>query len=191
MKRYIDLFKQQNTQNTTVQLLNKVKKAGIIMLGLFVVALLIEGVIYAFFMFQISKKEAVIKRYNTFIIQNQVLDSKINYFAFKYGILKQSLTQDADIPYYTGLLNTFIYEADFPVTISALSIDNQQLVKFTLDFNTYADAVDFMSHIESHKLPDYFESLKLKEFTITGESQEQYTLEFEGIFKKVTYAVQS
>lgn len=191
MKRYIDLFTQQTTQNEYVLYLGKAKKVGIILFFVLFGITILEAGVYFFLIRQIAEKESVTKRYNSFIIQNQVFDSKINYFAFKYGLLKQYLLQDADVTFYYGLLRTFLSETNSSAKIADFSLNNEQFVQFSLSFTTYDQAVDFMSQIESEKLPDYFDSLKLKEFTISSKETDAYILQFEGTFKKVTNAAKT
>ena len=188
MKRYIDLFTQQIKQNKYVLYLNKAKRLGTYLLYGLAALIVLEIAAYFYIMQQISAKDAIKKKYNTFIIQNQVFDSKINYFAFKYGLLKQNLATDANISYYYGLLDTFISEIRIDTTISEFSLNNEQVVQFSLSFNNYENAVAFMSRLESEKLPDYFNTLKLREFSIGAQTTDQYILEFEGTFKKVTDA---
>lgn len=191
MKRYIDLFKQQLTQNKSLHYLHKVKKIGIILLFILGGITLLEGLGYLYLTRQLTEQAVAKKRYNTFIIQNQVFDSKINYFVFKYGLLKQYLSQDANVSYYYGLLNTFLSEINSGAAISSFTLNNEQFVQFSLSFDTYEKAVDFMALIESEKLPDYFESMTLKEFAINSQVTDIYILEFEGTFKKVTDATQT
>lgn len=188
MKRYIDLFTQQVKQNKTLIFLKQAKKNGFILLGCLLGIGLLETAAYLYLTREINAKTDIKKKYNSFIIQNQVFDSKINYFAFKYSLLKQYLSTDAKVSYYFGLLNTFLSGINSEGTITAFSIDNMQAVKFSLSFATYQQAIDFMSRLEDEKLPDYFQSLKLKEFSISDQITESYVLEFEGTFKKVSDA---
>lgn len=185
MKRYIDLFTQQVKQNKYLIFLNKAKKIGLISLISLFTIFLLEAAGYFFLMRQISTKEQVKKKYNTFIVQNNVFDSKINYFAFKYALLRQNLSGDANVSYYYGLLRTFLSTINSEATIVSFSLDNEQLVKFNLSFSTYDQALSFMSQLEKEKLPDYFQSLKLKEFSVTNQEIDNYVLEFEGTIKKV------
>ena len=188
MKRYIDLFAQQINQNKYLIYLNKAKKTGLILLVIVLVILICEGGLWVYVSQQTKSKQDIKKKYNTFIIQNQVFDSKINYFAFKFALLKQNLNSDANVAYYYGLLNTFLSSINTGATISEFTLDNEQGVIFSLNFSTYEQAVAFMSRLESEKLPDYFASLKLKEFTISNQENSGYVLEFQGTFKKVTNA---
>ncbi|MBP7967487.1 hypothetical protein KAZ66_04405 [Candidatus Woesebacteria bacterium] len=189
MKRYIDLFAQQINQNKYLIYLNKAKKTGLILLFTFLVILICEAGLWVYFAQQTKSKQDVKKKYNTFIIQNQVFDSKINYFAFKFGLLKQHLNTDANVSYYYGLLSTFLTSINTGAIVSEFSLTNEQSVIFSLNFSTYEQAVAFMSRLESEKLPDYFSSLKLKEFTISNQENSGYVLEFQGTFKKVTNAI--
>ncbi|CAN5206638.1 hypothetical protein BH09PAT2_BH09PAT2_09480 [soil metagenome] len=191
MKRYIDLFKQQGAQNKSLSLLHKVKKIGLIALFILVSIAILEGGAFWYLSTQARKQESVKKRFNAFIIQNQVFDSKINYFVFKYDLLKQYLSKDANVSYYYGLLDAFLSEIDSTAQISLFSLKNDQSVKFSLRFDTYEQAIEFMSRIETEKMSDYFETLTLKDFTISNKDMDGYILEFEGTFKKVTNATQT
>ena len=185
MKRYIDLFKQQETQNKTVINLNRTKKIGYILIMVLVALVLIEAGVYIYFSRTLAQKRSELQRYNGFIVQNQVFDSKIHYFGFKYGLLKQYLAQDANVSYYYGLLDAFLRDINSPATVAEFTLNNERIVQFGLSFNSYQEAVGFMSSVESKKMANYFDELQMKEFTLENKKTDTYVLEFEGVFKKV------
>lgn len=188
MKRYIDLFKQQEKQNKYIVKLQKAKKTGIILLIVLFVATLIEGGLYLYISKEINDDRVALKRYNTFIIQNKVFDSKIHYFAYKYGLLKQYILKDANVTYYYGLLDTFLGETNSQAYISDFSLNNERFVQYSLTFPTYENAIDFMASVESERMADFFDELQLIEFTLDNRSTDSYILKFEGTFKKITDA---
>ncbi len=145
MKRYIDLFRQQANQNEYLSYIVKAKKIGIIIFIVLLVVTVIEFGVFLYISRAIAAKEDATKRYNSFIIQNQVFDSKLNYFTYKYSLLKQYLADDANVDHYYGLLRAFLSEISSPAIVLKFSLTNEQIVTFNLGFTKYEDAFSFMS----------------------------------------------
>lgn len=160
----------------------------------FVLTLLL-AIFVAFFSYTQSQQKILsdlVREHNK--LQRQIITTKADeaellYFSQKEKQLRDILKEDVQfLPYYNRVLSAV---KNFPnssgAKLSAIDLNKNREVLFTVKFDTYEAFVDFLTYVESEQFLSYFTDLKITNFYLTRDrAQRNYALDFTGKFQPIT-----
>jgi sporulation-control protein spo0M len=182
MKRRINLFSKRLLPTQIVNYFDLTQKYAI--RAIFVLlAISVTIIVYAFSLQNnINSVRNNTLTYESYVSRNRALSEDLKKFTFKYQLLKNFQTGDANGNEYINTLINVFAKLNTPLILESFNIENTKATKFQVKFNTYENAITFVEALEEPIFQDVFESLELAGFNLSSTDQQEFTLEFEGVF---------
>lgn len=182
MRRRLNLFDQRKFTLRTISYVSLIRK---ISLWLFIILLVVNsglGAGYIYFRYQEQKLIEDYDRFRQYVQANQDFSAEIQHFITKYSTLKTYLQQDAQSHKYFVKILDILNSTATQGQLSSFSINNVQEATFTIDFNSYEDAISFIDALERPLFQDAFTSIVLDGFSASDQSDSNYSLNLRGTF---------
>ena len=185
MSKYINLLLKGQTYRQQEKIFEKIRTAsfviGFICITSLAVVFLLKTVKEVERARLLSQKERLLSE----LLNKRDIEKKVIYFNDKSVEFENILAKDVNfLPYYRLLVN-YLPISTGSAEIESMKYENEKNVSFTLNFSDYDVFYDSLNNLEDLAFLKIFERLSLEEFSITGESTNNYKVSFSGKFKPV------
>ncbi|KKP87922.1 MAG: hypothetical protein UR91_C0032G0010 [Candidatus Nomurabacteria bacterium GW2011_GWC2_35_8] len=138
----------------------------------------------------ISASIAARQEYLQFLLKNDGLEVKLQYFKSKQNQLNTYAKDDARfLPYYNILVEALEYATNSP-SLDSVVIDKDRNTNFVVKLNDFDSAISFLKYVESPIFLGSFSSLNLVDFNLfEGEdvkANKNYQFTFQGAFNEIS-----
>ncbi|MFA9288591.1 MAG: hypothetical protein ACEQSA_01795 [Weeksellaceae bacterium] len=184
MKKHVNLILQRQASSGPTEWMKRIRSAAVVLCVFFAIVIIIEILAVVFMQRKVANLENTKKVSSQYLLRNKELEQKIEFFLYKYNLLKTYLEDDAEVYSYYNLLLTLLTTIEVDATLTQFNMDSTNLANFSLTFDSYEDAIKFVDLVESPAFLNYFETLQLNNFAFNS-STTSYDLVLIGQFKAI------
>lgn len=184
MKKHVNLILQRQASSGATEWMKKIRSFMVAVSIFLAIVIAVELIGFVYFRQRITSLENNKKVASQYLLRNKELELKIERFLYKYTLLKTYLQDDAEVYTYYNLLATLLDTIQTNATLVQFNMDSTKLANFSLQFNSYDDAVNFVELAETPAFLNYFETLQLNNFSFNDKST-SYDLVLVGQFKSI------
>lgn len=164
MKRRINLLSINFTKRELSEVVGSFRLKALILLVVFIIAAVGELLIHLFLKNEIKTYQLSEHTLEQYVDTNKDFEDKLKFFFYKYKLFNTYLEEDANGYEYYTRIQDLIAETAPTAQITAFSYKNSGETSFTLNFENYEQASDFIETLETPVFLDIFQYVKLEGF---------------------------